>query len=515
MQLASQLWKRPRFLLATSILSIVAGSIGAASGDAAQLPDGFVDETIASGLNSPVGLTFLPDGRILVTEQVTGNIVLIPEGASVGTTIFTVPDVEGGGEKGLLGIAVDPNWPSRPYLYVYFDHDSGQEIHIRMYTASGDLTNATSAAVTLSDPYEILTDIPDLFFNHNGGTIRFGPDGMLYAGTGDDSQSCNSQDLSSLSGKILRLNVSSLPGEGAGPPPKSQITPVDNPFPGPDENERLLYSQGLRNPFRFHIDPLTGKLYIGDVGAGNYEELNEAVGGDNFGWPRREGAHDHSSGCPGATAGTDPIAEYDRSGFGASIVGDPLYRLAGTNPFPADYDGDVFYHEYYQGWMRRVTFNETTQEWEAAAPAPGQQSPENWATGYAGVSEMMQGPDGSLYYIRQWANSVGRIRNTNPTTSIPTSTAQKMELHLQPNPINFGQTIEISYALSEAAQVDVSIYDVRGRRVARLVNGVLPAGQQVQTWKVAVSDDAARSGVFFVRMISKGEVVAQKFTTIR
>src|SRR5262245_5475140 len=108
------------------------------------LPTGFTDETLFSTLAQPVGFTFLPDGRVLVVEQKTGNIKLVKFEPAAGVTIFTVPDVQpAGNEQGLLGIAVDPGWPARRYVYVYFDRTPGNVIYIRRYTASGDLSDPT------------------------------------------------------------------------------------------------------------------------------------------------------------------------------------------------------------------------------------------------------------------------------------------------------------------------------------------------------------------------------------
>src|SRR6185436_11356626 len=116
----------------------------------------------------------------------------------------------------------------------------------------GDLTNASDGSLTI-DPttrYDILTDIPDNAFNHNGGTVRFGPDGKLYISIGDDASSCQPQNLTILAGKILRLDISALPAGGGGPPAKSLITPADNPYVGnANANAKLVGYWGLRNPF--------------------------------------------------------------------------------------------------------------------------------------------------------------------------------------------------------------------------------------------------------------------------
>jgi glucose/arabinose dehydrogenase len=144
-----------------------------------------------------------------------------------------VPSVRStGGEQGLLGIVVDPGFPARPYLYVHYDYSGSATIRISRYTVAGDLGFTGDGSLTI-DPltrYDILTDIPDNASNHNGGTLRFGPDGMLYDSIGDDASSCQAQSLTVLAGKILRLNVSGLPSGGGGPPAKSLITPVDNPY---------------------------------------------------------------------------------------------------------------------------------------------------------------------------------------------------------------------------------------------------------------------------------------------
>src|SRR5262249_3992598 len=149
-----------------------------------------------------------------------------------------------------------------------------------------------STSLALGSPYLIFKDILDHQENHNGGTLRFGPDRYLYVSAGDDGSGCNAQDLNLPNGKILRLDVSRIPGAGSGPPPVADITPPDNPIPGPSADARLVYAWGLRNPFRFTIDPQTGNLYIGDVGLLSWEELDEIVHGDagrNYGWPVYEG----------------------------------------------------------------------------------------------------------------------------------------------------------------------------------------------------------------------------------
>jgi glucose/arabinose dehydrogenase len=234
---------------------------------------------------------------------------------------------------------------------------------------------------------------------------------MLYASLGEDADPCEAQDSGSFKGVVLRLSVDSLPGGGPGPAAKSALIAPGNPFAGPDANARLAWAYGLRNPFRFNIDPETGNLYIADVGQGDYEEVSECAGGENFGWPFREGPLARTvGGCtePGGfgNGGFDaPIAYYNRSGFTASIVSAGLYRpVAGPNfyNFPAEYDGDYFFIDYYQGFLRRI--KKTGGVWGGAPDVAGQPDTANWGVGFVSGSDFQVGPDGALYYLLQFVN---------------------------------------------------------------------------------------------------------------
>lgn len=408
--------------LASAMLAAVLVFFSSPSSRAGTVPTGFVDQPIVTGLSQPSAFAFLPDGRILFTEQKTRRIRMIVNGG-ISTTdpITTIADVNtAGNEQGLLGIAIDPGWPSRPYVYVYFDRTPGSVIYLAMFTASGDLTDSASHNLALGSRYNIITDIPDNADNHNGGTIRFGPDGMLYASLGEDADPCAAQDSTTFKGVILRLSVDSLPGGGSGPASKSALIAPGNPFPGPDANARLVWAYGLRNPFRFNIDRVTGNLYIADVGQGLWEEVSECAGGENFGWPFREGpASRVIAGCnePGGFGNgsfVSPIAYYNRSGFTASIISAGLYRpVSGPNfyNFPPEYDGDFFFIDYYQGFLRRI--KKTGGIWGGAPDVPGQPDTANWGVGFVAGSDFQVGPDGGLYYLVQFVNFVpnsGQLR---------------------------------------------------------------------------------------------------------
>lgn len=491
----------------------------------AVLPTGFTDELVLGNLSQPAGMTWLPDGRMLVVEQRTRDIELVRFDPTANTAIFTVPDVQtSGNEQGLLGIAVDPGWPARPYIYVYFDRTPGQVIYIRRYTASGALTDPASLGISLGSPYNILVDIPDQASNHNGGTLHFGPDGMLYASLGDDAVSCDAQMLSELQGKILRLNVAALPDSGSGPPAKSLITPPDNPFVGdPSANGKLVYDLGLRNPFRFTIDPTSGELYIGDVGNTAWEELNEGNSGDNFGWPRREGAHGGPQpGCPGSN-GEDPIAEYSHSGLGAlSIVAGPRYHPVspGFNNLPPEYDGDVFFVEYYEGFVRRI--RETSPGvWQPAPMVPGQPDAVNWATGIEFVSDLQVGPDGALWYVKQ-GFPIGEVHRIRPSTSSAEEgeglgAASRLSLAVASNPVRPGGSVGIDYAVPRTTSLALSVHDMTGARIATVWEGLQEAGRHSVAWNgLDQLGRAVPSGVYLVRIeTSDGASAGAKVTVVR
>jgi glucose/arabinose dehydrogenase len=303
-----------------------------------------------------------------------------------------------------------------------------------MFPVSGDLSDPASDSLIISGAgrYNILTDLPDNANNHNGGTLRFGPDGRLYLSLGEDAVPCAAQDSSGLRGMILRLAVDSLPGAGAGPAPKSSITPPNNPFvASTNANARLCYCFGLRNPFRFNIDPPTGDLFIADVGQNTWEEVSlSESGGENFGWPFREGpAVRTQAGCsepggPGAASYTAPIAYYDRTGFTASVISGGIYRPKNYPldfSFPPEYTGDGFYADYYQGFLRRI--KKSGAVWITPPPVPGQPNANDWANGLQSPSDFQVGPDGALYYISQFVSftpNTGSLHRIGHRPQLPT-----------------------------------------------------------------------------------------------
>jgi glucose/arabinose dehydrogenase len=314
-------------LVVTSLATIVSPS----RADVA-LPPGFGDHVVVSGLDQPTAFAFLPDGRAVVTEQLTGAIRLVIGGSLSPTPLATVSGLTtDGGERGLLAIAIDPGWPARPYVYVHATV-TGSKMRLIRYTATGTLTGATSFDLALGSPYLVLDGLADLASNHNGGALRFGTDGRLYYSLGDDADGCQAQDSTTLHGAVLRLDLSGLPAGAGGPPARTALVPADNPWSGgANVNARLEWAYGLRNPFRFVVDSASGLLYLSDVGENTWEELDEITSGFNGGWPFREGpaiytgASCSEPGGVGTGAYDPPIDSYDH-GEGVVIIAAAVIR---------------------------------------------------------------------------------------------------------------------------------------------------------------------------------------------
>lgn len=210
--------------------------------------------TVATGIQVPWGLAFLPDKSALVSERDSGKIKRVV-GNQV-TEVGTVAGVDPSSEGGLLGLAVDPKYPSRPYVYAYYSTSDDNRIARLTYRNN-----------QLSDPQVILDGIP-VAAVHNGGRITFGPDGFLYVGTGDGREEPNSQDDDSLGGKVLRITTDGKPAPG---------NPGNKPW----------FSKGHRNVQGLAFDG--NQLYAAEFGQDEWDELNAITSGANYGWPAAEG----------------------------------------------------------------------------------------------------------------------------------------------------------------------------------------------------------------------------------
>lgn len=220
-------------------------------------------ETVASGLEVPRALAFASDGRLFIAER-PGRVRVIRDGALLPEPALTITDIAVQGETGLLGLTLAPDFATSGHVYLYYTYSAGGGLRNRVvrYVAQGD---------TLAEPAQVIfDDIPGGIF-HDGGLLAFGPDGKLYVTTGDTRQPTLAQDLTSLAGKILRLN------------PDGSV-PEDNPFPGSP-----VYSLGHRNPQGLAWHPETGQLYATEHGETGNDEVNLILAGENYGWPDAQG----------------------------------------------------------------------------------------------------------------------------------------------------------------------------------------------------------------------------------
>ncbi|WP_305042237.1 PQQ-dependent sugar dehydrogenase [Geoalkalibacter sp.] len=311
-------------LLPLAILACGGGGGGSASKD--PLPPSSLTLSftpVAEGLSRPTVITHAADGsgRLFLVEQ-SGTIRILRDGGLLGAPFLQIADrLVSGGEQGLLGLAFPPGFSQKGYFYVN-------------YTRAGDGATVVSRFFVSADPdvaqpdsEQILLTLAQPFANHNGGQLAFGPDGFLYVGVGDGGSGGdplgNGQDLSSLLGKLLRLDVEA----GVFP----YAVPSGNPFVSVPGARDEIWASGLRNPWRFSFDRLRGDLFVADVGQSRWEEINFAqagtAGGANYGWNVLEGP-DCFSPAVGCTEPPDylpPVAFYGRE-LGVSVTGGYVYR---------------------------------------------------------------------------------------------------------------------------------------------------------------------------------------------
>ena len=293
-------------------------------------------EDFADGFSSPLALKNAGDERLFVVEQ-AGVIKIVDLNGTVNTTPFLDIQsiVNAGGERGLLGLAFHPEYQANGRFFVHYSNSGGdtQISEFSVSTSNPDIANPNSEVMLLT--------VAQPFSNHNGGTIAFGPqDGYLYIGLGDgggggDTDN-NAQNPTLLIGKLLRIDIDTQSGGN------NYGIPSDNPFIGDPNTRDEIWATGLRNPFRFTMDPETNSIWIGDVGQNAREEVNRASlsqAGLNYGWRCYEGnAPFNTSGCPDESELTFPVFDYSWNG-GGSVIGGYVYRGEGWSDL---YDQYIF-----------------------------------------------------------------------------------------------------------------------------------------------------------------------------
>jgi glucose/arabinose dehydrogenase len=414
---------------------------------AQTFPSNFSREQVGGTITNPTVMTFAPDGRIFVAQQ-SGALLVIKNGTQL-TTPFVTLTVNSFGERGLIGIALDPDFAINNFIYLYYTINTAPlKNRISRFTANGDVALAGSEQPILE------LDNLSTATNHNGGALAFGLDGKLYVAVGDNANTSFPQNLDTYHGKILRIN-------------KDGSAPSDNPFfSRASEQGKRIWAYGLRNPYTFSIQPSTGKILVNDVGQNAWEEINDAsVGGRNFGWPTTEGPTTNPS-------FTSPLYAYNHSTgtpTGCAITGGTYFSPANTN-YPPTYLGKFFFQDYCNNWIYFI---------DPTATSPFATL---FGSNVGGTSlSIMTGSDGNLYYLSRAAQRLYRIKYTPPTiapsivlqpTSLSVSVGQSATFSVtasgtpspsyqwQKNGGDISNAIQSTYTISSAQLSDAGNYQV-------------------------------------------------------
>jgi len=394
---------------------VASGSATAAL--AADLPSGFVQGIVASGLDLPTAFAFLPDGRVLVALK-GGVVRVINNGNLLSTPLIDISDrVNDYWDRGLIGIAVDPSFTSNGYVYLYYtyennaaDYEGSKTARLTRVTVSGDTAPRSSETTILGSVVGsscnnfptgadcIPTDGP----GHSTGAVHFAADGTMFVTAGDGAHwntvvddALRAQNLDLLAGKVLHVTRT---GQGVS----------SNPFWNGDgsANRSKVWAYGVRNAYRFGLRPSDGMPFVGDVGWSKWEEINAVPAGSNLGWPCYQAdeltGYQNKDVCKtliaqGPSAVRSPMIAYSHDGMSAAVTGGVFY--SGTS-FPATYRGAYFYGDYARDWIRYVTV-------DAAGNLTS--GPFTFTTTADAPVDIEMGPDGHLYYLSIYTGELRRI----------------------------------------------------------------------------------------------------------
>lgn len=352
--------------IATTAMMLMAASCCAMAADPY-----FSSTILSSALHGPVAMAFGPDGELYIAEK-NGALRLFRDNELVDEPVFSM-EVHTDSECGLLGLALHPDFALNGYAYLFATMSPLEQQIIRITIRQG----------RGEDPTVIRGFIPTVGLNHNGGCLRVGPDGKLYFSVGDNQNGMNAQQLATLAGKICRINL-----DGS--------TPEDNPFRTSTGFPRSVWASGFRNPFRFDVAP-DGRLFVLDVGSDGgprREEINIVRAGDNGGWPFVEGDFEPSA-WPGFLRPAYTYREQGSAPAGACYYTGEAY--------PPEYRGNFFHADYVSNWVYRAQLDgDRVSAYGQLLRVDG------------GPVDLVQGPDGAIYYCSIISGDLGRIDYVGP-----------------------------------------------------------------------------------------------------
>lgn len=439
----------------------------------------------------PVDLQSSKDStnRLFVVEQ-RGVIKVFENSpsASVSKVFLDISSkVVSGGELGLLGLAFHPDYKNNGYFYInYTTSPSDIKSRISRFTVSAadpDIADPTSE--------QILIEQDQPFANHNGGQTTFGSDGFLYLALGDGGSGGdpmnNAQNKSTLLGKILRIDVNTT---SAG---KNYGIPSDNPYAGNTQGwKEEIYTLGMRNPWRFSFDPVTGWLWCADVGQGDWEEIDILKKGGNYGWKCYEGTH------PFATTGCNdvyisPVYEYDHSGSNCSVTGGFVYR---GSTVPELY-GKYIYSDYCSKRFWSLDYDSISAPVNTSLFTASTGAPVSFGT-----------DDKNELYICTFDGNIYRFK---PTTVNINDSKDELGYNLEQNyPNPFNPATVIKFTVPDESSVKIEVLDALGKVVSELHDTSKPAGSFELSWDAS----GFSSGIYFIRMSAESKGSLKRFTRI-
>ena len=431
----------------------------------------------ADGFSNPVEMQNVGDDRLFIVEKRGVIEILQLDGTTNPTPFLDIQNIvltPGGNydERGLLGLAFHPDYINNGYFYVNYIDNFGNTQISRFSVSTSD--------PSIADPdseFQIL-EVEQPYINHNGGCLRFGPEGYLYIGLGDGGSAGDpenrSQNLQTLLGKMLRIDIDNTEGS------TNYAVPSNNPFVGDPNALDEIWSYGLRNPWRFSFDSETDELWIGDVGQGSIEEIDRAaagISGQNYGWRCYEGNQEYNtSGCPNQSELTFPVAEYSHSGGNCSITGGYVYR----GEIYENFLGIYFYADFCSGEIGTI---DQSNNQINHGPYNG-----SWVS-------FGEDKNKELYIIDNFGSIYKIEGNILSTTDFNINTVS-----IYPNPASNNLNVKSS---NNSFIKNISIYDLKGSiALTKNISGLTETN---------ISINLLQSGIYMVKVTSaKGISIIKK-----